>query len=172
MVEDGEKIAIGLILRPHGIRGFARVLPLTDDIRRYSRLDMVWLQKPPAEPLQAEIEAVNYQDRFVLLKLKNFDTREAIEGFRGWEIAIERRECLPLEEDAYYIFDLIGMQVMTVAGEFIGIVSDVLDYPASHVFVIRNGDQEILIPAVEQFIKQINLEQSRITIEPIEGLLP
>jgi 16S rRNA processing protein RimM len=172
MVAGEEKIAIGKILRPHGVKGFARILPLTDDPARFRLLKEAWLRNHENELLRFAIEKVAIQPRMVLLKLQGIDSREQVERLRDVEIVIDRKDCLPLDEDTYYIFDLIGSTVRTTSGEPVGTLEDVLEYPASDIFVIRKNEQEILIPAVAQFIKKINIEDSTIIIEPIEGLLP
>jgi 16S rRNA processing protein RimM len=171
MVADDEKIVIGKILRPHGVKGYARVLPVTDNPGRFRLLRKAWLRNKNNELIRCELESVKLLPKAVLLKLKEIDTIEDVDRLRECEIVIDRQDCLPLENDAYYVFDLIGCEVFTTSGKKIGIVEEVLDYPASDVFVIRNNGQEMLIPAVAQFIKKVDIESSTIIIEPIEGLL-
>lgn len=171
MVANDEKIVIGKILRPHGVKGYVRVLPVTDNPDRFRLLKNAWLRNKNNELFRCDFENVKLLPKAVLLKLKEIDTVEDVERWRDCEIVIDRKDCLPLESDTYYVFDLIGCEVFTTSGKKVGIVEEVLDYPASDVFVIQNNGQEILIPAVAQFIKSVEIESSKIIIEPIEGLL-
>lgn len=171
MVANDEKIVIGKILRPHGVKGFARVLPETDAPDRFKLLKKVWLRNGNDQLALHEIEAVKILQKFVLLKLAGIDTVEQVDALRNQHLVIDRGDCLPLPADSYYIFDLIGAEVITTAGETVGTVQDVLQYPASDILVVRSGKHEFLIPAVAQFIKNVDLEASTITIAPIEGLL-
>ena len=84
---------------------------------------------------------------------------------------IHRDECLELSEDTYYIFELIGLEVITTEGESIGFIEDVYDLPANDVYVVKEKAREILIPAVKEIVKKVDIEKREIVIEPIEGLL-
>ncbi len=166
-------VTIGKILKPHGIRGFFKVLPTTDDPGRFSDLQTIRLRWPGKEHIRTyEPEKIQVQAHALLIKLHGVDTRNDAELLRNCEIVIERKECLPLDDDAFYIFDLIGLRVETVSGQAIGTLREVLQYPANDVYVVDTGEAEVLIPAVGHVVKKIDLEQSLMVIEPIEGLLP
>ncbi|MFQ5628801.1 MAG: ribosome maturation factor RimM [bacterium] len=172
MVAGDEKIVIGKILRPHGVKGYARVLPVTDNAGRFHFVKNAWLRDEDNELFQVEIVDVKILQKAVLLKIKDIDSRNQVENIRNAEIVINRKDCLPLQKGAYYIFDLIGAKVLTTSGKEVGTLSNVINYPASDIFVVQKDEQEILIPAVAQFIKKVDIEASTITIEPIEGLIP
>ena len=165
-------VTVGIILKPHGIAGAVKVLPTTDDPKRYLLLKKVFLQSPSGERLKANVAEVNYHRNDLILRLDACLTRNDAERFRKWEIQIPRQECLPLPEGRYYIFDLVGLQAETVDGQRIGIVKDVLAITNNDLFVIETPThKEVLIPFVEEFVKDVDVERGRVLIQPIEGLL-
>ena len=172
MVANDEKIVIGKILRPHGVRGYARVLPETDNPSRFKVLKKVWLRNDGGALRSFDVEHAKILQKFVLLKLSGIETIEQVDEIRNQVVVINRSDCLPLDSDEYYFFVFIGARVVTTSGDTVGIVRDVLRYPASEILAVEKDQQEILIPAVAQFIKQVDIESSTITIEPIAGLLP
>ncbi len=165
-------VTIGIILKPHGIAGAVKVLPTTDDPKRYLLLREVFLQSPGDERLKATVVQANYHRNELILRFDVCPTRNDAERFQNWEIQIPREECLPLPEGRYYIFDLVGLQAQTVDGQMIGIVKDVLTITNNDLFVIETpAHKEVLIPFVEEFVKDVNIERGRVLIRPIEGLL-
>ncbi len=165
-------ITVGIILRPHGVKGYVRVQPTTDHPERFHQLKVVQVVGPEGVPERLTIDRVSYQGKNLLIKFAEVGSRTDAEKLRGREIVITREECLPLGQDEYYIFDLVGCRVLTTGGEEIGIVEDVWSYPANDVYVVRKGDLEVLIPAVAHVVKNVNLDRKEIIIELIEGLLP
>ncbi|HHL73238.1 MAG TPA: 16S rRNA processing protein RimM [Bacteroidetes bacterium] len=168
-----EFVTIGKILKPHGIRGFFKVLPTTDDPARFSGMQSIRVRRPGTNAVQTyQPEKIQVQAHALLIKLQGVDTRNDAELLRNCEIVVKREECMPLDDESYYIFDLIGIRVETVAGKPVGTIREVLQYPANDIYVVDTGDDDVLIPAVGHFIKQIDLENALMVIEPIEGLLP
>lgn len=172
MVSATEEITIGEILRPHGVRGYVRVQPMTDDPRRFELLDSVTLCLANATRKKMRIEKTRIQQDGVLIKFAGVTTRTEAEQLRQARLLIEREQCLPLEKDQYYIFDLVGLQVKTPGGKIIGELQEVLSFPANDVYVVRLGEQEVLIPAITEVIKKVDLATGEMVIEPIDGLLP
>lgn len=172
MLGPEEFVVIGKVLRPHGLRGDVKVLPFTDDPSRFRLLSKVYLRKTEDDAGLFNVEGIRLQKNYVLLKLKELRSIEQAEQLRGAEILILRRDCLPLPSDAFYIFDLIGARVITTDDVEIGVVADVLEYPANDVYVVRSGENEILIPAVSQIVKQVDIAKATIVIEAMDGLLP
>jgi len=165
-------ITVGIILKPHGIGGAVKVLPTTDDPKRYSLLKQVFLRSPGGERLKANVIRANNRHHEIILWLDVCPTRNEAERFRKWEIQISREECLPLPKGRYYIFDLVGLQAETVGGQIIGIVKDILAITNNDLFVIETpAHKEVLIPFVEEFVKDVDIEGGRVLIQPIEGLL-
>lgn len=172
MLGSEELVVIGKVVRPHGIKGWIKVFPLTDDPIRFRLLKDIWLQDRNDNVRVFGIEERSVKKQHVLLKLQGIDGRDQVDRIKDNHIVIQRKDCLSLDKGSYYIFDLLGAKVFTTDGKPVGVLEDVLDYPANDVYVVKNGDEEILIPAVSQIIKSVDIVSSRIEIDPVEGLLP
>ncbi len=164
-------VIIGKITRPHGVRGTLRVEPITDDPQRFYLLSQIYIQNEKGTRNLYNIKNVQTADRYILLNLQEINTRNDAESLRGCYLEIPRQECVPLPEGEHYYFELIGFSVVTNQGKVIGELLDVYSYPANDVYVVKNNEKEILIPAVDEFIDHVDYEAGIITINPIEGLL-
>ncbi|MCR4430151.1 MAG: ribosome maturation factor RimM [Tepidanaerobacteraceae bacterium] len=164
-------IFIGRILSAWGVRGQVKVEALTDDVRRFDKLARVFIDEDNLL-VSRDVESVLYlKDDFVVLKLKNVDTPEQAEKLKGAYLKIPREDAVKLPEGRFFICDIIGLRVLTENGESIGIITDVLQTGANDVYVIKgeNGRQ-ILIPAVKQVVKKIDLEDGKMVIQLMEGM--
>jgi len=166
------RVVVGVILRPHGVKGFVKVMPTTDDPNRFRDLSEVELFKDEESLGSYRMERMELQPRYVLVKFRGLDTPEAAEPLRGADLTLPREACLPLEDDQFYQFDLIDAEVYTTAGRRLGKVAEIMSCPANDVWVVRDeDDREWLLPAIRSVIKNVDLDRQRIEIEPLEGLL-
>ena len=159
---------VGRIQRPHGLCGFVRVKPLTDWPERFERLARVSLLQNGELQCQLHIEQVILQANDLLIKFRNIDDRAAAEAARGMTLAINRSDCVKLEAEEFYAFDIIGLNAVDVSGKQIGKLADVVAYPANDVWIIRHGSKEWLIPATQDFVKKVDLVAGRIVVDRIE----
>lgn len=162
-------MAVGRIIKPHGVLGEVRVQLLTDLPERFEWLDAVYVGEH--NPRLVKIESVRFHQTFVLLKLAGYPSRTEAELLRGELLQVPESEAIPLEEGEYFLFQLEGIDVYTDSGEHIGRVTEVLETGANNVFVIDGQDQQYLVPDVPDVIKEIDLENGRLVIRPIPGLL-
>lgn len=170
--EKTDFVVIGQIHRPHGVHGKLRVEPLTDEPERFKRLDRVFIRFQDERRSPFKVQQVQIANNYIILSLEGVSSRDEAERFRKAYIEIPRQECLPLPEGAYYYFELINLDVVTREGRRIGKVADIVSYPANDVFVVKSdNEQEYLIPDIPDVIDKIDMEQHRIIINPIEGLL-
>ena len=166
-----EFLEIGQIVNTFGIKGMVKVKPFTDDITRFEKLKTIFIEHKK-ELLEFEIESVRYQKKQVLLKLKGIDTIEEAEKYREDYLKINRNKEEKLPEDTYYIVDLIGLDIYTENGELLGKLDDVFSTGSNDVYVVKNSEgKQILLPAISDVIKNIDLEQKKIVVNLIEGLL-
>lgn len=165
-----EMFTIGRIVNTHGVKGELRVLPTTDDAKRFSKLKSVYVTRK--ETKEYEIETIRYHKNFVLIKFKGIDTMDAAELFKNATIKINRSEALPLAEDEYYIGDLYDMAVITEEGRELGIITDIIYTGSNDVYVIEHPEtkKEILIPAIKQCIKKVDVQNKQMTVSLLEGL--
>lgn len=163
-------LAIGSIVKAHGIRGEVAVEVLTDDPDRFATLEMVYLGTPDvASPIA--LKAHRWHRDRVLLTFEGITTRTEAEQLKGLLVEVPIDEALPLDEDHYYPHQLIGLQAVSDEGEALGEVVDFLETGANGVYVVRNHEREILLPAVADVVLAIDLEAGLLTVHLMEGLL-
>lgn len=160
---------IGHISNTHGLKGEMKVRPFTADKKRYEELKKILINVRD-EFKEYEIESVRYQKDVVLLKLKGVDDIDAAEKLKNHYISIQREDAKELEEDEYFIADLIGCEVFENEKE-LGVLEDVFTAGASDVYVIkRKGKKDLLLPALKSIVKTIDVENKRIDVEVPRGL--
>lgn len=166
-----EYFEIGQIVNHFGIKGMVKVNPFTDDISQFEKLKSILLVKD-GKISEVEIEETKYSKNQVLLKLKGIDTVEEAEKYRGCYLKIARSNSKKLPKDTYFIADLLGLTVYTDENILLGKVEDIYNSGANDIYVIKSEDgKQILLPGTKEVIKQIDLEQERITVHIIKGLI-
>jgi 16S rRNA processing protein RimM len=156
-------IAVGKVVAPHGVRGELRIMPLTDFPDRFESLAVVNLD----EQTQLAIESVHYHKHYVLLKFKGYDSRNAIDCLRGKVLYITRDKLMPLPAGRFYHFDLIGLAVFTEAEKYLGKLTEIIETGSNDVYVIevdQPGAKPLLIPALKQVVKKVDLENKRMVV--------
>ena len=163
-------LQVGAITSTHGLPGEVKVFPTTDDPKRYNQLKEVWLDTGK-EKVNLKVERVRYFKQFVIVKFRGFDRIEDVERFVKKSLYVTRDQAVRLKKDEYFVADLIGLRVMNEDGSSLGILSDVLSTGANDVYVVTEGQREILIPAIKQCILQVNVEEGFVKVHLLEGLL-
>ncbi|MBL7064303.1 MAG: 16S rRNA processing protein RimM [Anaerolineae bacterium] len=166
-------LAVGRILRPHGIRGELRVEILTDYPERLGQCAYFYLAYPdsPESVRRYPVEKLRRHKKVLLLKLGGCDDRNGADELRGMLVQIPLKEAAPLEEGEYYHFQLIGVRVETEHGEWLGQVVEVLETGANDVYVVRGPWGEVLLPAVNDVILELDLELRRMVVHLLPGML-
>jgi len=166
-----EYLELGQIVNSYGIKGFLKVVPYTDDNTRFNDLETIYIEK--SNKLQEYvIEEVKYSKNLVLLKLKGIDTIEQAEKFRNCYLKINRKDAIELEEDTYFLVDLIGIEVFTESGENLGNIIDVFPTGSNDVYVVKNEEgKQVLLPAIKDVIKSVDIKNKKMVVNLIEGLL-
>lgn len=166
-----ERLEVGQIVNTFGIKGFVKVYPYVDDIKRFDNLKTIYLKSKNKEN-KFEIEEAKYQKNMVLLKLKGIDTIEQAEILRNSYIEIERKDAVKLEEGQYFIADLLGLDVYIDTGEKLGTLDDIYNTGSSDIFVVKNElGKQFLLPYIDEVVKNIDLEKGKITVHLIDGLI-
>lgn len=162
-----EKIKIGQAVNVVGLKGELKVYHYSDYKERFEELNKVYLGNT-----LHRISGVRYMKDMVILKLEGIDDRTEAEKHKGKDIYIDKEDVRVLPEDTYYIFDLIGLTVVDEKGGKIGTVSDVIQNTAQDLYEIeRENNSKFLIPAVEEFILNIDMNSRTMTVRLIEGLM-
>jgi 16S rRNA processing protein RimM len=166
-----ERRAVGRIVRPVGLRGEVKVVPLTDAPERVRKLKKAWVGRSADQAEPVRIEQARIQGNALVMKFEAVGTVEAAEQCREQFLFIEEEPCAERSQrGSYLIDDIIGCAVVTAAGEAVGTVEDVLSLPANDVWVVRNGTKEYLLPAVRALLRSVDVGRKRIEVEDLEGL--
>lgn len=163
-------IIVGRIVNTHGIKGELKVYPLTDNIERFDDLKKAYIGD---NKIKAEIDTVKYHKGFVIIKFKEFNDINEVLHFKDSFIYIEENDKVKLPEDHYFIFDIVGCTVYNTEGEKIGVLTEVIQSASNDVYVVKNMEKNrsYLIPAVKEFVTEVDIKNKRITIDPIEGMI-
>ena len=165
------EMQVGVITQTHGIKGEVKVFPTTDDVNRFKKLKEV-IMDTGRERLTLEIEGVKFFKQYAILKFKGYDSINDIEKYKSAKLYIKREQAVKLKKDEYFIADLIDMEVVTEDGEYFGTMKDVLTTGATDVYIVTRQDgTEVLLPAIKQCVKSIDMDQSRITVHIMDGLI-
>lgn len=166
-VADDSLVAIGKVLKPHGVYGEIRTLILTDFPERFEETEQVYLVSPRQRVLLFDVESVRYHSNWILLKLVDIDTPEDVGLFRNWLVSVPEDELVELEEGEYWHFQLEGLQVFDPNGTLLGTFREVIETPGHDIYAITTPTGgELLIPAVEEYIISVDLENKKIVAKP------
>ena len=164
-------LQVGVISSTHGVRGEVKVFPTTDEVKRFKKLKKVILDTGK-EQLPLEIEGVKFFKQFVILKFRGIDNINDIEKYKGKRLLVDREHAVKLKKDEYFIADMIGMDVFTEDGELFGALKDVMETGANDVYIIEMSDgKEVLVPAIKQCILDVDIENRKMVIHLLEGLV-
>lgn len=164
-------LQVGAITSTHGVRGEVKVFPTTDDPKRFKRLKNVILDTGK-EQIPLEIEGVKFFKQFVILKFKGLDNINDIERYKGKNLYVTRENAVRLRRDEYFIADLEGLTVLLEDGTEFGTLTEVIQTGANDVYTIamKTGG-EVLIPAIKECVLSVDIEEGKMTIHLMDGLL-
>ena len=166
-----ERLEVCQIVNTFGIKGFVKIYPYVDDIKRFGNLKNVYIKSKNKEQ-KLEIAEVKYQKNMVLVKFKGIETVEEAEKLRNSYVEIDRKDAIELEEGQYFIADLLGLPVYVDTGEKLGILDDIFNSGSSDIYVVKNElGKQYLLPYIDEVIKDIDLENGKIIVHIIEGLI-
>lgn len=165
-----ELLQVGVITTTHGVHGEVKVFPTTDDPARFKKLKQVILDTGK-DKIELEIAGVKFFKNLVILKFKGIDDINDVEKYRKKSLYVTRENAVKLKKNEYFIADLIGLKVSSDEGEDLGQISDVLQTGANDVYVIsKDGADELLVPAIRECIKNVDVEGGTMEIHLLPGL--
>lgn len=163
-------LQVGVITSTHGIRGEVKVFPTTDDPNRFRKLKQVILDTGK-EQLEMEIASVKFFKNMVIVKFKGIDDINDVEKYRKAGIYVTRENAIPLGENEYFIADLIGLRVISDEEEELGVIDDVLQTGANDVYIVKKEQTpDLLIPAIKDCIKRVDIEEGTMMVHLLPGL--
>lgn len=164
-------LRIGVVTKPHGIRGELKVFPTTDDVNRFKKTDEVILITKSGN-LTLHVEGVKFFKNIVIVKFKEYNDINEVEQYRDCDVMVTRENALPLEEGQFYFCDVIGAKVVEEDGTPIGTITEVIETGANNVFAIQTEDgKEALFPVIPDCIKNVDTQAGIVTAHVMKGLL-
>ncbi|MED3624249.1 ribosome maturation factor RimM [Neobacillus thermocopriae] len=165
---------VGKIVNTHGIKGEVRVISRTDfPEERYKVGNKLYLFLPnEAQPIELTVKSHRTHKNFDLLVFEGYENINLVEKFRDGILKVPESQLKELEEDEFYFHEIIGCLVKTTQGEVIGKITEILTPGANDVWVVKgeNG-KDILIPYIHDVVKEVDVQEKMVLIEPMEGLL-
>lgn len=166
-----EYFEIGQIVNTSGLKGIVKANLFMNDITRIEDFKKVLIEENKKLE-EYEIEEVKYHKNQALIKFKGIDDIDNAERLRNCLIKIRREDEEELPEDTYYIVDLIGLEVFSDEDEKLGTLKDVFPVPSGNhdIYVVETGEKDLLLPAIGDVIKQVDIKNNKIIVHLIEGL--
>lgn len=167
---EKEYLKIGKITSTHGIKGEVKIYVYSGDLENFLSYENLYVGE---KKNLFSIEKARVQKNLCITKLQGVNSANDAEAFKNKEIFVEKGDLKELDEDEYLVSDMIGMEIIADDGRIIGKLKDVLGYSANDVLqVLNDEEQEILIPNVKSIVKEIKMDENKIIITPIKGLIP
>jgi 16S rRNA processing protein RimM len=165
-------IAIGRVSKPHGINGEISIVYFNhDDLDAFSRYEVLFIQGDTGDPRPYRPTKIRPHKQCILAQLEGIQSKEEAEQLRGKLVLVDPGALPPLDEGEYYWHEILGMRVVTEGGSVVGEVAEIVPTGSNDVYVVRQGKQEHLIPAIKEVIIAIEKDTRTIIIRPLEGLL-
>ena len=163
-------LEVGQIVNTYGINGFVKVIPLVDNNNQFKDFKVLYIQEKK-NLKELHIEEVKFSKNLILLKFEGIDTIEQAEELRNIYLQAKRSD-IKLEEGAHFIVDLIGLEIYTEEGEFLGKLKEVLQPGANDVYVVTMSDgKEVVMPAIKECILSVDMENGQMKVHVMDGLL-
>lgn len=160
-------LELGKVVNTHGIRGEVKIQPWCDDPEIFDELEYIYIDNK-----KFDIEKSRLHKNCVIVKLEQINNINEAELYREKIVTIEREKLGELPEGTYYIADLEGLTVKTIDGEILGEIEDVLKTGSNDVYVLKSQSRKpILIPVIDQVVKEVNIEDGYVLVELMEGLI-
>lgn len=169
-MKEPRLIPVGRITRPHGVRGLLKIFPYGETLSVLSAGDTLYVRSA-AGTVVMTVADLRPQGRLWIGRLEESASMEAAEALAGAEVLVSEEMLPPAGEGEYYHYQLIGLDVETKSGEPVGVLKGILEAGGNDVYAVERDGREVLIPAVEDIIVQVDLENGRMIIDPPEGLI-
>lgn len=163
---------VGKIVNTHGLKGEVKVKRITDFEERFHVGSTVYIKNKDNEAIPLIIASFRTHKNHDLLQFEEYDSIEAVEPLKGATLYIKKEQLTPLEPGEFYFHEIIGCKMYTLDGEYIGEIESILTPGANDVWVVKNeSGKEILIPYIDDVVKEVNIEEKKVLIELMEGLI-
>ena len=170
---DDPLIKIGKITKPHGLTAGLRVQMLTGDPEHFQPGSELLVEIPGQKPEECTVTKLKAVKKVLIVFIEGLEDYDEAQKYRKGHFLLPRSRLIPPEENEYFVFDLMGMKVVTSDGQEIGTISEVITSGPQDIYEVKVPGRKnaFLIPACRQFVKKVDLKTKTVTIEPMEGLL-
>ena len=170
-VETEDLFQIGIITGTHGLKGEVKVFPTTDDKERFLDLDTVLIDTGK-ELIEKKVQYCKFFKQFVFVKFEGLDDINDVEKYKRCPLKVTRENAVPLEEDEYYVADLLGLTIVDESGVTIGELVDVIETGANDVYEVKTSDGgHVLLPAIKDCILDVDMDEIIILVHMLKGLV-
>ncbi|WP_188205784.1 ribosome maturation factor RimM [Alkalibacillus aidingensis] len=167
-----EYLNVGKIVNTHGVRGEVRVIAVTDFDERFEPGSRLYILDEQQSPTELIVKTHRKHKQFDLLSFEGYESINEVEPLKNYQLKVAQEDLHELDEGEFYYYEIIGCQVYLTDGSHIGHVKEILSPGANDVWVVqRQGKKDALIPYIDDVVKQVDIENQRIVIEEMEGLL-
>ncbi|UMZ73336.1 Ribosome maturation factor RimM [Natranaerofaba carboxydovora] len=163
-------VSVGKIIGFHGVKGEVKVLPLTDNPDRFSELDRVFLNGDDVSYV-AHIQNAFWHKNNIVVKFKEYNSRDEVTSLKDYLINILKEERPKLGEGEYYYDEIIGLKVYDIDENYLGEIAEIKETGSNDVYIVRDEDREFLLPALKQIVNNIDLDNGRMEVSLMEGLI-
>lgn len=170
-ISSEQVLLIGKVVRPHGLKGVLRIDSFAESPDTLMKAAEVFVEGASGKTVKHGVISITPAKKCFLLHLEGLDCLEKAESYRGGSIYIKRSALGARRDDEYFWHEIIGLPVYLDTGRRIGIVREIFPAPGHDIYVVEEGEKEILIPAVHEVVKEVDLEKKRVVITEMEGLL-
>ncbi len=168
---DKDFVAVGYIVRTHGLKGDVKVIQFSDNPDRFATLKKIFIITKDGQIKESGIKKVRAINGGFVVSLASYTTASDAELIVGSYIAVPEKEVPGLAKGTYYHYEIIGMDVFLEDGRCIGKIEDILSTGSNDVYIVRDDEQEYLIPAIRDVVKEVDTKARRMVIAPIEGMI-
>lgn len=164
-------LEIGQIVNTFGIKGMVKVKPFTDNIERFNNLEKIYIKNKSGQT-EYKIQEIKYHKNMVLIKFEGIENPEQADLLRNSYLIVDRETEEPLEPGRYYIVDMIGLDVFTDDNEYLGKLEYIYNTGSNDIYVVKNElGKQVLLPAIEDVIKNIDMDNKKVIVHLIPGLV-
>ena len=167
----GNLLLAGKVERPHGLDGRLRVRSYLESEKSFLRSGTIFLKPRSGGTRAFTVSSIRPHKNTFLLTLKGLDTLTEAEEYKGATLFIKRDTLVREDKNEYYWVELIGLKVYLETGEYMGTIHRIVQTGANDVYVVRDGEKEVLIPAIHDVVKEVDLDDGTMIIAEMEGLL-
>ena len=170
-VELGDLILIGHVIRPHGLTGLLRIVSYAQSKETFLEAGSVFLKTDQNELHERKVVSIRPHRSVFILRLSGLRSIDQAEVFRGAGILVKKDSLARKDEDEFFWYELLGLDVYLTTGQYLGVLKEIFPTLSNDVYVVESQGKEFLIPAIHEVVKEINIAQKRMIISPIKGLL-